>query len=538
MRDGSLSTTRRGLLRGAGGLALMASLGPEAAWAATEQTLKIIHGRLDTDWSPLRGGGSYSVWNSLWSAAPMYFDPQANVHPYVFANWTSNDDKTVWTFQIDPNAVFSDGSQITADDVKGSFELAAHPATKHQRIDQVFGGVVGFNEVLTGQTTAMSGLKALDGAVEITLAAPNPIFHLHIANHLVPIVKIDLARDSDGAEVFEWWHPDNGVVVAGPYIPIEMDLDSGVVVLDRNSRFFKGSPKLERIEITTVTDPVVATLMLQQKKAHAHTWLLTQSVVKDLGKAFVEGPLIPRGHHFWFDMSRKPMDDVNVRKALILAIDRDELLRVSFPDGPHPKADQILDAVPGADGFASAYPYDPEGARAALAASSYGGPEKLPRLMMVGISNPANELAAQYIAEQWRQVLGVQAVEIKPQMDAYSGPDQNQVQIFRDDVGTRIPDAVAYLRGAIHSSSGNAKTKLGGFADPEIDRLLDEAAMLDLEDARRIGNALEAQRRFMDLYAFLPWYHEVNSRFTLPGVANMEKNLDWQIPEPWAISIG
>jgi len=51
---------------------------------------------------------------------------------------------------------------------------------------------------------------------------------------------------------------------------------------------------------------------------------------------------------------------------------------------------------------------------------------------------------------------------MKPQQDQYAGPDQNAVQIFRDDVGTRVPDAASYLLGSIASSSGNAQGKLGG----------------------------------------------------------------------------
>ncbi|MGO8134355.1 ABC transporter substrate-binding protein, partial [Rhizobium ruizarguesonis] len=76
---------------------------------------------------------------------------------------------------------------------------------------------------------------------------------------------------------------------------------------------------------------------------------------------------------------------------------------------------------------------------------------------------PAIQAAAQFIAEQWRQNLGITAVDMKPQQDSYAGPDQNSVQIFRDEVGTRVPDAVSYLAGRIASTSSNAQNKLGGY---------------------------------------------------------------------------
>ncbi|MGO8249165.1 hypothetical protein ACC809_36595, partial [Rhizobium johnstonii] len=46
------------------------------------------------------------------------------------------------------------------------------------------------------------------------------------------------------------------------------------------------------------------------------------------------------------------------------------------------------------------YPYDPEAAKKLLAASTYGGPERLPKILFFGISGPAIQAAAQFIADQ------------------------------------------------------------------------------------------------------------------------------------------
>ncbi|EYD74131.1 Dipeptide-binding protein ABC transporter, periplasmic substrate-binding protein component [Rubellimicrobium mesophilum DSM 19309] len=246
--------------------------------------------------------------------------------------------------------------------------------------------------------------------------------------------------------------------------------------------------------------------------------------------------MIPKGQHFWLNVNRAPTDDPKVRQALIMAIDR-EGLRVTYPDGPMEKAEQILNAVPGVDESWEPYPFDAEAAKKLLSESSYGGPEGLPTIMMVGISTPSAELAAQYIAEQWRQNLGIAAVEMKPQIDAYSGPDQANVQIFRDDVGSRVPDAVFYLRAAIHSSSSNAQNKLGGYANPDVDSKLDEAAVLSEDDPQRVALAQEAQRAFREDWAFIPWYHEGMSKWAMPQVQNIVKNLDWQVYEPWTVEV-
>ena len=122
-----------------------------AAPAATEQVLRIIHPAFDQNWSPMLGGGHVSRLYSLWWAAPMYFDAKGEIHPMVFIEWTPDENFTKWTFKIDPKAVFSDGSPITAEDVKGTWDLSAHPATGHARVDLFLSGVKGFAAVSKGE---------------------------------------------------------------------------------------------------------------------------------------------------------------------------------------------------------------------------------------------------------------------------------------------------------------------------------------------------------------------------------------------------
>lgn len=534
--------SRRTALRfglGASAAVTVFGLSGRIVMAADGQVLKVANPAFNQDWSPLRGGGVPFRWNSAWWASPMYFDGAGKIHPYVFTSWTPNADATEWTFALDPKATFSDGSKITAADVKGSWELAAMPSTKSQRADQVLAHVAGFDAV-AGGATELAGVSTPDeGTVVVKLSAPDPIFFMRLANHIVPITKVSQSRGADGAEVQDWYMPDNGAVYSGPFKLTSIDLDAGKLVFEPNENFFGPKPKLARIEIDSIEDNVTATSLLQSGEYLAHTELVTSTIVDDLGPEFAAGPQIPTSQHFWFNVARAPMDDPKVRKALILAVDREGLFEASFPKGPHQKADQILNAVPGAEdsGF-EPYPYDPAEAKKLLAESSYGGPERLPRLLFVGISSPANEAAAQYIAEQWRQNLGITAVDMKPQQDQYAGPDQNAVQIFRDDVGTRVPDAVSYLAGSIASTSGNAKNKIGGYRNDKVDALLAEAATKAADDPERVRMAQEAQKLFRDDFVFLPWYSQTMSRWARAEVQGMEKNLDWQIVAPWDISIG
>jgi peptide/nickel transport system substrate-binding protein len=518
----------------------IAGMNARIVMAEEGQVLKVANPAFNQDWSPLRGGGVPYRWNSIWWASPMYFDSEGTIHPYVFTSWEPSEGNKVWTFKIDPKATFSDGSKITAEDVKGSWNVAAMPNTKNQRVDQVLSKVAGFKEVSGGSATEISGIATPDeGTIVVTLSEADPIFFMRVANHIAPITKASQSRGEDGEEVADWYMPDSGAVYSGPFKLTAIDIDAGTLTFEPNESFFGPKPKLARIEISSIEDNVTATSLLKSGEFNAHTELVTSTIVQDLGAEFASGPIIPTSQHFWFNTSRKPMDDPKVREALIRAVDRDGLMKASFPDGPHKKTDQILNSVPGADnsGF-EPYPYDPEGAKKLLAESSYGGPERLPKLLFVGISGPAIEAAAQFIAEQWRQNLGISAVDMKPQQDAYAGPDQNAVQIFRDDVGTRVPDAVSYLQGSIASTSSNAQNKLGGYKNEKVDGLLAEASTKAADDPQRVALAQEAQKAFREDWGFIHWYAQAMSRWATAEVKGIDKNLDWQVAKPWEISIG
>jgi peptide/nickel transport system substrate-binding protein len=506
--------------------------------AFADQVLNIAHPVLEQSWSPLQGGGHVARWQSLWWAAPMYFDKDGKLTPFVLESATHAPDFKTWTLKVSPKAVFSDGSAITAEDVIGTWNLCARPSTKHARVNLFLGDVVGFSDVVLGKAKDMTGLVVnADKSITVTLAVADPIFDQKIATDLIPPVKISQAVDADGNQKADWWKPENGVVVSGPFMPESMDLDQGIVTMVPNPHFFGPKPKLDKVVITTVSDPITATLMLKRGEMDAATELITPTIIQDLGADFLGGPALAKGQQFWYDASKPPMDDINVRKALTMSVNPDELAIAAFPEGPFTVAGQILNKVPGVDKDYKNYPYDPDAAKAALAASKYKDAGHLPKIMFVGISTPTHEAAAQYIAEQWRKILGIQGTEMKPAIETYAGPDQKSVQVFRDDVGTRVPDAVSYLMGSIHSASGNATNKMGGYKNAEVDKDLEAASAKGVDDPDRIGLAQKAQRAFREDWMYIPYYYDVMSKWAMPWVQNFDKNDDWQVIEPWNVTI-
>jgi peptide/nickel transport system substrate-binding protein len=115
---------------------------------AEDQVLKIATASANEasfSFTPTRCGGDEQNWQPFQWVPPMYFDVDMNLQPGIFNSWESNDDQTVWTFAIDPRAKFSDNTPVTAADVKGTWEVMAHPEYCG-RSRGYFGNVKGFWE--------------------------------------------------------------------------------------------------------------------------------------------------------------------------------------------------------------------------------------------------------------------------------------------------------------------------------------------------------------------------------------------------------
>ena len=87
-----------------------------------------------------------------------------------------------------------------------------------------------------------------------------------------------------------------------------------------------------------------------------------------------------------------------------------------------------------------------------MAASSYGGPENLPKLRVTPRTTwPPLKRGMEYAMEQWRTVLGIQNVEFKDRPQNF-GSDEAKVNVSRDDVAARFPDPAVYVFKGTHST--------------------------------------------------------------------------------------
>jgi peptide/nickel transport system substrate-binding protein len=320
-------------------------------------------------------------------------------------------------------------------------------------------------------------------------------------------------------------------------MPVKMDLETGSMELVPNPNWWGPAPKLSKINYFATEDGAAALIMMKKGEGDVNMASDLPTTFDELGPDYVGTniPATPVLQYFWINSNVAPMDDINCRKAMIMAANPAELFKSSHPHGPGEFGTTLLKQLLHDKEINKPVTNDIEGAKAAFALCKYK--DAMPKIYVAGTTNPQAEVAAQTLVEQWRQVLGIQESELVPAMDKLPKSEQNKVQFFRDDVGTRVFDATTLLLGSVHSKSGNAQGKMGGYKNDAIDKLIDEASALPPSDPTRDLKALEAEKLAIEDYVFIPWYDEGPTMHAMPWVLNYSRNIDWQIVEPWNLDI-
>lgn len=240
----------------------------------------------------------------LWSGLTRW-DQAGTVQSELATSWEASDDATQWTFDLDPDAVFSDGSAITAQDVKDTFEYYLHPDTATQER----------NKIASVESVAATG----DNQVTFQLSSPNALFPESIV--YVKIMKmsaIDTINDDP--------------ITSGPWEVASFSPDNSVTLVP-NEEYWGDKPALAKIELVKAADPTAASTSLRSGDLQ----VLSKVALADVKPLQAESnislvsPETPSQAITWeLDVSSAPFDDVTVRQALAYAIDRETVLSAAY----------------------------------------------------------------------------------------------------------------------------------------------------------------------------------------------------------------
>ena len=443
------------------------------------------------------GRGGVGPLNDLISEPLVRLNKDFEVQPAAALSWDSNADGTVWTFNLDPNLVWSDGTPLTADDYVMTFQYAADP--KHAWDFSWYysspGAILNWDKAVAGEVPPSEISVKADGpnTLVVTTDTPAPFLPAKL------LYSTPFQRKAFEAHGPLYNNDPATSVSSGPFILTEFKKGERIVWEANPS--YKGSnkPFIQKV-ISIGAKPETYFLGYQSGEVDFVTGQALQTADNEIVAADTElaqqirtNAQDFRTDYLFFDNETPPFNDLKVRQAFSHVIDRDTLIKsIITPSQGMPAYSFLMPGFPGAnsEGLKDIQRFDPEQARTLLAEAGFPGGAGFPKLTLWLRNEPAvRQAVAQAIAATIKQELGIE-VEV-----------QNQDQkIFMEALNAKPTEIkfgmVSYGIDFLDPSNMLGVWLSGGrhnWNNAEFDTMVGEAAA-NLDTTARMAQFQEAER--------------------------------------------
>lgn len=397
-------------------------------------------------------------------------------------SWTVSPDGLVYTFTLNPDAVFSDGTKVTADDVVFTLNRVANLQGNPSFL------VAGMTVEAVDEGTVTITTEALDSAVLAKLASPSLGILNSAAAKEVGATDAADAATADTAEA----SLNEESLGSGPYILKKFDVTSEVVLV-ANDNYWGDKPKFDTIVISNV-DPSQQKTNVTSGQADIALDLSPDQVTDVGDKATVEAG--PSPYTIYLINKANPelskwTANADFQDAVRHGIDYDGLLDLAG-DGSIRAAGMIEQQIAGSLPEADAVPYDLDKAKDALKASGYDGtPIELSYpsdFTLNGVSFTDMATRLQSDLEKVGITVELKGAPIANLLDPESGPKQQLALWFW---GADFPDGSNFLNFGPGGPSQRIQWAAG--SAPTIEKIMEEVRV-ETDPAKRTELYQEFQR--------------------------------------------
>ena len=535
---------RRSFLGGALGVAGLAALGgpdlragravaqdaalPDDA-APPEQQILVMPNNVQTDKTP---DFYESVYERLSEpgAPDIFSEPLVRlnrnfaIEPAAALEWSSSEDGTVWTFQLDPNLMWNDGNPVTANDWVTTFRYGADPAHAWD-FTWFFQGVMkGWDEAIAGEIP-LEELGVRQGADEYELIVETQVPAPFLPAMLLYSTPLSAAALEEHGPLYNSQVETS--VSAGPFKLAEWLVDQRVVY-EKNPDYTGRLVVPVNKVVIKLADPATYFIMYQNDEIDFMVNPAPADLVvaqAELPDQIYSGVGDFRTHYLFFDVTKEPFDKLEVRQAFSHAIDRDAIKQQILGPAGIPAYSWLAPGFPAAnsEGLAGIQNFDPAAAKELLTAAGYSDPSTFPSLVLQ-VRNPTpivqsvSQAAATMLAENLGISIEVQNVDQDTFMDALTAKP-TEILFGMVSYGMDFLDPYnmlsVWLSGGRHS-----------WVNETFDQLVREAASFTGDPEERIAMFQEAERVLVEDVPGVFIYHETPVQLIKPWVLGEFKEPD------------
>jgi peptide/nickel transport system substrate-binding protein len=435
--------------------------------------------------------------------------PDMTPIPGLATSWKAVSD-TVWEFQLRPGVQWQDGKPFTPQDVIFSLERAGN----------IPNSPLGYGP----QVRAITGVTVTgERTIRITTSRPVPTLPLDLAT--IAIVAKHAAEGVTSPN-FATGPARTGT---GPYKLVSFTSNDRVV-MERNPTYWGEAPAYERVVMRFIANDASrgAALMagdvdlidapnendLPRMKADPRIRVVQVRGNRDIfylpdASRAAPSPFVT--DNAGKPLPKNPLQDVRVRRALAMAVNRQALAERVLLGTVEPM-EQLM--WPGAYSYApgvKAPPYDPDRAKALLAEAGY--PDGFRITIHTFADRPTHVPAGQAVAQMWARI-GVRA-QVEPLPVAVyiprAGKQEFSMPTMSWGIGTgEVGVALVNVFATTDAAKGRGPANWGGYSNPTFDALVEKATST-IDDAARERLLVQATEMLAEDVAYIPLYSIINS---------------------------
>lgn len=450
----------------------------------------------------------------------------ATLTPGLAESYTISKDLKTYTFKLRRGLKWSDGSPLTAKDLEYSWLRVIRPETACQYSYWLVNNIQGARDYAakpSPELAAKVGVKAKDDQTfVVTLERPVSYFlQLTAESPLYPVKKEVVEKFGTA-----WTRPEH-IVSNGPFKLTEWKVQDKIVMEKNPNYFDAANVRLKRVVALPIEDRQTAVNLYQQGKID---WS---------GQNGAPNSLVPslRGetnfrvfpgfvtYFYRFNTTRPPLNDPRVRQALVLGIDRKQLVEKVTRGGEFPVGHLVplnTGAYKSPTGLPSSdYKADLEKAKKLLAEAGYPNGKGLRTLNILYNTDENHKKIALAVSQMWKKELGVNAEPFNQEWKVYlKSQEIKDYDISRSAWSGDYPDPATFLEMFL-SDSGNNMT---GWKSANFDKLFAESNSMAYGEARNKHMA-EAESLLLTEAPIAPMYVYTNFGFLRPEVVGFDQNL-------------
>ncbi|MEY4630552.1 MAG: hypothetical protein RIQ81_672 [Pseudomonadota bacterium] len=476
-----------------------------------------------------------NLFEGLTGQDPVTLEPT----PGMASSWKVSRDGKTYTFNIRPDAKWSDGTPLTAEDFVSSWLRALAPKTASEYAYQLYYLENG-EEFNTGKIKdpAKVGVKATDKrTLVVTLKSSTPFFLRLTSFYTLYPVPAHIIKKY-GEE--EWTH-EGKMVSNGPFRLTEWKINKHIKMVRNENYWDAGKVKLSEAVFLPIEN-----IDTENKMFHQGELDMTNTVPSlRIPKYAKEKESSPEQHpyqshpylgtYFYrLNVNKKPLDDKRVRRALALTIDRKTLIEKVTLGGQTPA---LGFTPPNTAGYtfdgtlnATMTPAALAEAQKLLADAGFPGGKGFPKLDILYNTSEDHKKIAIAIQQMWKKHLGIEVGLYNQEWKVYlTSQAQMNYAVSRSAWIGDYPDPNTFLDMWV-TGGGNNNT---GWSNKDYDRLIAEAARAK-DQASRHAIFKKAETILMSEMPVIPIYVYTRNRLQSRKVALLDGALN---AVPWKSNI-